>query len=51
MYWIYVDSLGIVDGGAFDGTPKAPYPTPLTLNASNADRTNLDIRADLDLSQ
>lgn len=51
MYWVHVDSLGIVDGGPFDGTPKAPYPAPVTLSEANADRVNLDIRADLGLSQ
>ncbi len=51
MYWIYVDSLGIVDGGPYDGTPKAPYPTPVPLNSANANRANLDILADLNLSQ
>lgn len=51
MYWTYVDSVGIYDSGPFDGAPKPPYPTPVTVDASNAVRDNLDIRADLDLSQ
>lgn len=51
QYWVYVDSLGIVDGGPFDGTPKAPYPTPVTLNSATPKRGHLDIRADLSLSQ
>jgi len=52
MYWVYVDSLGIVDDGSpLDGTPKPPYPAPITLEAANAAQTGLDIRADLDLSQ
>lgn len=52
MYWVYVDSLGIVDDGSMlDGTPKPPYPATLTLNAGNAVHSGLDIRADLELSQ
>ena len=51
MYWTYVDSVGIFDSGPFDGAPKPPYPTPVTVDVNNPVRENRDIRADLDLSQ